>query len=85
MVVVWIAIAVSLPLTFPSLTEMVQQRPVAILPADSPVTATTRQMTEAFHESGTDNVALVVLTNDKPGPADEDTYRSGCAPTTPMW
>ena len=76
MVVVWIAIAVSLPLTFPSLTEMVQQRPVAILPADAPVTATTRQMTEAFHESGTDNVALVVLTNDKPGPADEDTYRT---------
>ena len=34
-------------------------------------------MTEAFHESGSENVLLVVLTNEKGlGPADERTYRT---------
>ena len=70
-------LAVVLPLTFPSLTVMAQKRPVAILPANAPVTVTTRQMTEAFHESGSDNVLLVVLTNEKGlGPAEESTYRT---------
>lgn len=55
---------------------MVQQRPVAILPSHAPVTVATREMTEAFHESGSENVLLVVLSNDKGlGPADEATYR----------
>lgn len=72
----WVALAVSLPLMFPSLTEMVQQRPVAILPADAPVTVTTQEMTKAFHEAGSDNVLLVVLSNDKGlGPIEEATYR----------
>ena len=31
---VWIAIAVALPLTFPSLNEMAQRQPLAILPSD---------------------------------------------------
>jgi RND superfamily putative drug exporter len=61
---IWTALAVALPLTFPSLTEMAQQRPVAILPADAPVTVTNRQMTQAFRESGSENVLLVVLTNE---------------------
>ncbi|MGB8502996.1 RND family transporter, partial [Mycobacterium sp.] len=73
----WLVLAVVLPLTFPSLTEMAQKRPVAILPANAPVTVTTRQMTEAFHESGSDNVLLVVLTNENGlGPAEESTYRT---------
>ena len=73
----WLVLAVVLPLTFPSLTVMAQKRPVAILPANAPVTVTTRQMTEAFHESGSDNVLLVVLTNEKGlGPAEESTYRT---------
>lgn len=73
---IWLAIAAALPLTFPSLTLMVQQRPVAILPSHAPVTVATREMTEAFHESGSENVLLVVLSNDKGlGPADEATYR----------
>jgi RND superfamily putative drug exporter len=55
---------------------MAERHPVAILPANAPVTVTTRQMTEAFHESGSDNMMLVVLTNDKGmGPEDESTYR----------
>lgn len=73
---IWLAVAAALPLTFPSLTLMVQQRPVAILPSHAPVTVATREMTEAFHESGSENVLLVVLSNDKGlGPADEATYR----------
>jgi putative drug exporter of the RND superfamily len=73
----WVTLAVVLPLTFPSLTQMAQQRPVAILPADAPVTVTTRQMTEAFHESGSENILLVVLSHDKGlGPADEGVYRT---------
>jgi len=33
---IWIAIAVALPLTFPSLNEMTQRHPLAILPSDAP-------------------------------------------------
>jgi putative drug exporter of the RND superfamily len=73
----WLALAIALPLTFPSLTEMTQRRPVAILPADAPVTVTTRQMTEAFHESGSENMLLVVLTDENGlARADEATYRA---------
>jgi len=73
----WLALAVALPLTFPSLKEMSEKHPVAILPADAPVTVTARQMTAAFHESGSANIAVAVLTNDKGlGPADEVAYRT---------
>ena len=61
---VWIAIAVALPLTFPSLTEMSQRHPLAILPSDAPSSVAARQMTEAFHESGTDNLLVVALINE---------------------
>jgi putative drug exporter of the RND superfamily len=72
----WVAVAAILPLTFPSLEQMVARYPVAILPTNAPVTVTTRQMTEAFHESGSDNVLLVVLSNEKGlAPADEGAYR----------
>ncbi len=70
----------------PSLTEMAQRNPVAILPADAPVNVTARQMTETFNESGSENILLVVLTNDKGlTPADEGTYKNwstGCAGTS---
>jgi RND superfamily putative drug exporter len=73
----WVAVAAFLPLTFPSLTQMVERYPVAILPADAPSTVTTRQMTQAFHESGSDNVLVVVLSNEKGlGPPDERAYRA---------
>ena len=48
----WAAIAVALLLTFPSLNEMAQRHPLAILPSDAPSSVAARQMTEAFHESG---------------------------------
>lgn len=72
----WVAIAVALPLTLPSLGEMAQKHPLAILPSDAPSSATTRKMTEAFHESGSEDLLLVVLTDDKGlGAADETDYR----------
>ncbi len=72
----WVALAVALPLTFPSLGEMAQKHPLAILPSDAPSIVTSRKMTEAFHESGTEDLLLVVLTNEKGlGPADESAYR----------
>jgi len=72
----WVAIAVALPLTFPSLDEMSQKHPLAILPSDAPSSVTARKMTEAFHESGSEDLLLVVLTDDKGlGPADEAAYR----------
>jgi len=72
----WIALAVTLPLTVPSLDEMAQRHPLAILPADAPSSVTTRKMTEAFHESGSEDVLLVLLTDDKGlGPDDEAAYR----------
>jgi RND superfamily putative drug exporter len=75
-IAVWVAIAVGLPLTFPSLNEMAQKHPLAILPSDAPSSVTARKMTQAFHESGTEDLVLVVLTDDKGlGKADEATYR----------
>jgi RND superfamily putative drug exporter len=74
---VWLAIAVALPLSFPSLNEMAEKHPLAILPSDAPSNVTARTMTEAFHESGSEDLLLVVLTDDKGlSPADEGTYRA---------
>src|SRR4029078_3828772 len=72
----WVAIAVVLPLTFPSLNEMAQKHPLAILPSDAPSSIAARQMTEAFHESGSENLLFVAFTN-KSGlqQSDEATYR----------
>ena len=73
---IWIAIAVALPLTFPSLNEMAQKHPLAILPSDAPSSVAARQMTESFHESGSENLLVVAFTN-KSGlqQSDEATYR----------
>jgi putative drug exporter of the RND superfamily len=71
----WIAIAVALPLTFPSLNDMSQKHPLAILPSDAPSSIAARKMTDAFHESGSEDLLLVVLTDDKGlGPPDEAAY-----------
>ncbi|HEY2086104.1 MAG TPA: MMPL family transporter [Mycobacterium sp.] len=73
----WVALAAGLLLTLPSLTQIARERPVAILPSDAPALVATQQMTEAFHESGSQTILLVVLTDDKGlGPADEAVYRT---------
>jgi RND superfamily putative drug exporter len=73
---IWIAMAVALPLAFPSLGEMAQKHPLAILPSDAPSSVTAAKMVEAFHEPGNDDLLLVALINENGlGPADEATYR----------
>ena len=61
----WALIGVALPLTFPSLDQMAQKHPLAMLPSDAPSSVTARKMTEAFHESGSEDLLLVVLTSDR--------------------
>src|ERR1700753_3160837 len=75
----WIALAAGLSVTFSPLTEMAAKRPVPILPDDAPVLATTRQISQAFNQSGSENenVLLVVLTDDNGlNPSDLATYRT---------
>src|SRR5271156_4417881 len=75
----WIALAAVLSVTFPPLTEMAAKRPVPILPNDAPVLVTTRQISQAFNQSGSENenVVLVVLTDDNGlNPSDLTTYRT---------
>ncbi|MGX9670123.1 MMPL/RND family transporter [Mycobacterium sp. HM-7] len=72
----WITLAVALPLAVPSLNDMAQKHPLAMLPADSPSSVAARHMTEAFKEPGTDDLLLVVLINDRGlDRNDEATYR----------
>ena len=75
----WIALAAVLSVTFPPLTEMAAKRPVPILPNDAPVLVTTRQISQAFNQSGSENenVLLVVLTDEYGlNPSDLATYRT---------
>lgn len=76
MLALWVALAALVPMQFPTLNDMVQRRPVAILPASAPSSVTAKEMTEAFRESGSENVMLVLLT-DEGGlqPSDEETYQ----------
>jgi putative drug exporter of the RND superfamily len=68
--------AITLPLASPSLGEMAQKHPLAILPSDAPSSVTALKMTQAFHEPGNDDLLLVALINENGlGPADEVTYR----------
>ncbi|MHA7649250.1 MMPL/RND family transporter [Mycobacterium sp. ML4] len=72
----WAVIAVAAPLTLPHLNEMAQRHPLAILPSDAPSAVAARNMTEAFHESNSEDLLLVVLTDDGGlKPADEAAYR----------
>ena len=75
----WIGLSAVLAVTFPPLTEMAAKRPVPILPTDAPVLQTTKQISEAFNQSGSENenVLLVVLTDDNGlNPSDLATYRA---------
>jgi putative drug exporter of the RND superfamily len=65
----------ALPLTVPSLTVMSERNPVAILPADAPSSVTAKEITETFKEAGSENILVVLLTNDHGlGQADEKVY-----------
>jgi RND superfamily putative drug exporter len=72
----WILLAAVLSLALPPLAVVIGQKQAAIMPDDAPVMVATRDMVAAFHDKGTDNVVLAVLTDDKGlSPADEGTYR----------
>jgi putative drug exporter of the RND superfamily len=58
---VWIAVAVALPLTFPSLGQMAEKHPLVILPSDAPSSIAAQKMTEAFDEAGSDNLLVVAF------------------------
>ena len=48
-----------------------------MLPDDAPVMVTTREIVDAFHDKGSGNIVLVVLTDENGlSPADENTYRT---------
>src|SRR4051812_27033768 len=73
----WLAFAIVPLLAFPPLAEITARQQVAQLPDDAPVMVTAKEMMQAYHEAGSDNIVLVVLTNEKGlSPADEATYRT---------
>ena len=73
----WIALVAVLTLTLPPLAVIAGQRQAPMLPDNAPVMVTSREMTEAFHDKGSDNILLVVLTDERGlGPADEKTYHT---------
>src|ERR1700758_4514444 len=73
---VWVVLAGVLSLTMPSLEEISQRRPVDILPSNAPVLVATESMTSAFHEPGSESIAVVVLTDAKGlSPVDEGAYK----------
>jgi RND superfamily putative drug exporter len=75
-IAIWAAMAVALPLSFPSLGEMAEKHPLQILPGDAPSSVSARKMTEAFQESGNDNLLLIALINENGlQREDEGTYR----------
>jgi uncharacterized membrane protein YdfJ with MMPL/SSD domain len=64
-------------MTVPPLAQMTQRHPVTILPADAPSAVAARKISQTFHETGSENVLIVMLTDDKGlGPADETAYRT---------
>lgn len=73
----WALLVVLLPLFAPSLTEMAQRHPVAVLPADAPSVEAAAKVSAAFDEDGSENVLTVLLT-DEAGldRADEKVYRA---------
>lgn len=76
-IAVWIAIAIAGPLNMPSLNEMAQKHPLAMLPDNAPSSVAAREMTKGFQETGTDDLLLVVLTDERGlGAAHADTYRT---------
>ncbi len=75
-IALWAALAIALPLSLPNLNDMAQKHPLAMLPGSAPSSVAAREMTDAFKEAGTDDLLLVVMTDERGlGPADEATYR----------
>ncbi|MGV0715982.1 RND family transporter [Mycolicibacterium sp. XJ662] len=83
MIVAWLLLALTLFLTLPPLTEVAERKPPGLLPDDSSVLISSREMSEAFNEGGdsgsgsSGNVGVIILTNDNGlKPEDETVYRT---------
>jgi RND superfamily putative drug exporter len=75
-IAVWIALAAGLTSAFPPLGVLAQKAPASILPNDAPSVVSQKQMAETFKEASSDNILLVVLTNENGfTAADEAVYR----------
>ncbi|MGI9136167.1 MAG: RND family transporter [Candidatus Nanopelagicales bacterium] len=61
----WIALAAAVTLAFPPLAVLAQKAPASILPPNAPSMVSQKQMADAFREASSDNILLVVLTNEK--------------------
>ncbi|MCT7370892.1 hypothetical protein A7R75_18000 [Mycolicibacterium llatzerense] len=73
----WLLLVVALSVSVPPLMKLASDRNQELLPANSAVMAATRDMTAAFHEPGIQNIALVVLIDERGlTKADEDVYRT---------
>ena len=76
-IALWIALAAGLTQLFPPLGVLAQKAPAAILPASAPSFVSQRAMSEAFKEANSDNILLVVLTNENGlTAADEKVYKT---------
>ncbi|MDT5359035.1 MAG: putative drug exporter of the superfamily, partial [Mycobacterium sp.] len=76
-IVAWIALAIALFLAIPPLPDVAVLKPPAFLPSDSPVLISSTEMKQAFKEPSSDNLAVVIL-SDQNGltPADDATYKT---------
>ncbi|WP_343710608.1 RND family transporter [Mycobacterium sp.] len=73
----WIALAAVLVTALPSLPVVAARQQVQVLPEDAPVLVATKQMSEAFHDAGSDNALFVILTDENGlSPADVKTYKA---------
>ena len=73
----WIALAVALSQLFPPLGVLAQKAPAAILPTSAPSFVSQKEMAETFKEASSDNILLVVLTNENGlTTADEKVYKT---------
>lgn len=76
-IAVWIALAAGLTQLFPPLGVLAQKAPAAILPASAPSFVSQREMAAAFKEANSDNILLVVITNENGlTKADEQVYKT---------
>jgi RND superfamily putative drug exporter len=76
-IVAWLALAVIVYLAIPPLPEVALRKQPPFFPNDSPVLISSNEMKQAFHEASSDNLAVVILSNEKGlSPADDGTYRT---------
>lgn len=76
-IIAWVATALALFLAVPPLAVVAQRNPPPFLPSESRVLIAGEKMKAAFSEAGSDNVAVVVLSNENGlTSADEGVYRA---------